>query len=127
MLKLPFISWFNFNELGVSIKDLKVFFNRILGVMVVSLLFSAFESFIISPTFRVLSLIESNFSLIGEKDSLMESNFLADLLTSSNLSVIGSVIGLRDSANFLSCVCFEILFFNLIALCSFVVVLIYVD
>ena len=49
--------------------------------------FSEFDSFILSP------------------------NFLVDLLTSSNFLVIGD----NDSATFISCVCFKILFLILSA------------
>ena len=77
MLMLPSLSWFNFNELGASAKDLKVFCNRILGVMTISslfsefdsLLFSEFDSLTLSPNCLELSLIVSNFSLIGDNDS----------------------------------------------------------
>ena len=72
MLKLPSLSWFNlswFKELGALTKDLKVSCKRILGVMATSLLFSEFDSSTISPNCLVLSLIVSNFFVIGDKDS----------------------------------------------------------
>ena len=69
MLKLPSLSWFNFIELGVSVKDSKVSCNRILGVVTISLLFSEFDSLTISPSCLVLSLIVSNFLVLGDKDS----------------------------------------------------------
>ena len=54
MLKLPSLFWFNFIELDVSVKDLKVSCNRILGKTTVSLLFLEFD-------FLTLPLIVSIF------------------------------------------------------------------
>ena len=69
MLNLPSLSWFDFIELGASTKDSKVSCKRILGVMTISLLFSEFDSVTISPNCLVLSLMLSNFLVLGDKDS----------------------------------------------------------
>ena len=66
MVKLPSLSWFNFTELGVLVKDLKVSCNRILGMTIVSLLLAEFDSLNISPKCLVLSLILSIFLPIGD-------------------------------------------------------------
>ena len=69
MLKLPSLYWFNFIELGASTKDLKVYCKKILGVMIMSLLFSHIDSLTVSPNCLVLSVKVSSFLVVGDKDS----------------------------------------------------------